>query len=451
MSTASLRTRVTVLTLSVLVLVLVGALAAVTLAYRSSLQRDLRHRLAAGASGFRDAWPGPSAKQLITNLALEGIETDVEGGPAPPLAAKGEASGKTPTKPGTDITASGSLLVLHEVLPDGTRASFSASSGRIDRAVNRLLIVEVAVALAALALAALLLLRGTATALRPLANVAQTAMQIAAGDTSRRLRPTRTDTELGAMAAAFDQMVDALEAAVATAQNAEAAMRRFLADASHELRTPVAALQATAETLLREQPRRPQRDAIEAGLAREAARLGRLVADLLGLARLEASEPARHERVDLAAIAGAAIEQARLHSPGAQISLDLCDGALVSGDADGLTRCIRNLLDNALAAVQPGGRIELAVQQGAGQVEVRVADDGPGIPSSERERIFERFVRLGTSSAPAGTGLGLAIARRIARQHGGDLTCDPIPHGACFTLRLPLNAEDPSTPGAPRA
>ena len=110
----------------------------------------------------------------------------------------------------------------------------------------------------------------------------------------------------------------------------------------------------------------------------------------------------------------------------------------MSGDPDALERVLRNLIDNALAAIQPTGRIDVQLRRRNGHTQALVSDDGPGVPEHERQRIFERFVRLDPSKP--GHGLGLAIARRIAQQHDGDLTCDATPHGAIFTLRLPTEA-----------
>jgi two-component system, OmpR family, sensor kinase len=176
-------------------------------------------------------------------------------------------------------------------------------------------------------------------------------------------------------------------------------MRRFLADASYELRTPIAALQATIETLLRERPPRPRRDQFEAEAARGTQRLGRLVDDLLNLARLESNEPLRSEAVDLA-------------------------------------RALRNLLDNAVRAGGEDGCIRVELQRSPARVCASVSDDGPGVPPGARERIFDRFVRL-DGSAGAGTGLGLAIARAIAEQHHGRVTCEDCEAGARFTLEMP--------------
>jgi signal transduction histidine kinase len=427
MKTGSLRSRVILTTLALLAIVLAAVVTAVTLAYRAKLDGDLHGRLARAGASVEHAGSAGQAKRLLPGLALEGIAIRI----TPPAGGKAPATG--PARPASTIRARGSLLVLDEVLPDGTNVSFSASRASIDHAVTNLLLVELLVAAAALLLASLLVLQGTRTALRPLSAVIETATRIAHGDSKLRLKPSRTDTELGSLAEAFDHMVDALERAVEEARASDAATRRFLADASHELRTPIAALQASVEILLREQPERPERDRLEAAVARETQRLGRLVDDLLGLARLEA-HPTR-TAVELGTIAHPLIEDARTRAPAAAITLSADDDTTVNGDPDALERVLRNLIDNALAATRSTGLVEVQIQRRNGCVEARVADDGPGVPDHERQRIFERFVRL--DSGKPGHGLGLAIARRIARQHHGELTCDPTTHGASFTLRLP--------------
>jgi len=426
MKTGSLRARVIITTLALLAIVLAGVVTAVTLAYRAKLDGDLHSRLTTAGAAVERAGSAGQAKRLLPGLALEGIAIRIK----PPAGAQAPAA---PATTGSTIRARGSLLILDEILPDRTKVSFSASRASIDHAVTNLLLVELLVAAAALVLAALLVLQGTRTALRPLSAVIETATRIAHGDSKLRLNPSRVDTELGSLAQAFDQMVDALETAVEEARASEAATRRFLADASHELRTPIAALQASVETLLREQPERPERDRLEAAVARDSDRLGRLVDDLLGLARLEA-HPTR-TRVDLATVARPLVEDARTRSPRAEISLSVDADATVRGDTDALERVLRNLIDNALAAIEPTGRVDVHLRRLNGYVQVCVADDGPGVPEDQRQRIFERFVRL--DPGKPGHGLGLAIAHRIAHQHDGYLTCDPITNGASFTLRIP--------------
>jgi signal transduction histidine kinase len=416
-------------TLAVLAIVLAAVVTAVTLAYRARLDGDLRTRLRHAGSAVERGGSVGHIKPLVAGLALEGIATRIK----PAVGTGTSAPGSAETRP--SIHTHGSLFVLDEGLPDGSRVSFSASRSSIDHAVTNLLIVELLVAAGALALATVLVLQATRTALRPLSDVSETATRIAHGDTQLRLEPSRTDTELGSLAAAFDQMVDALEEAIEEARASDAATRRFLADASHELRTPVAALQASVETLLREQPERPDRDRLEAAVARDSERLGRLVDDLLGLARLEA-HPTR-ALVDLAAIARPLVEDAKERAPHAAITLDAVGDTTLRGDPDAIERVLRNLIDNALTAIRPAGRIDVQLRRRNGYTEALVTDDGPGVPEHEHQRIFERFVRLDPTKP--GHGLGLAIARRIAQQHDGDLTCDARPSGASFTLRLPTN------------
>jgi signal transduction histidine kinase len=406
-----------------LAVVLVAVVSTVTLAYRAKLDGDLRNRVMHAGAVVERAGSARDVKPLIPGLALEGIAIRFT---APP--------GTGPMKTSSMLRTQGSLLTLAEVLPDRTRIVFSASTASIDHAVTDLLLVEILVAVAAFGLATILVLQGTKTALRPLSTVIDTAVRIAHGDHELRLNPSRTDTELGRLAAAFDQMLNALEQAVDDARASETATRHFLADASHELRTPIAALQATVETLLREQPERPERDRLEAAVARESERLGRLVDDLLGLARLEATP--RRANVDLAAITTRLIADAQSRAPAAAITLH-GEAVTMHGDPDSLERLIRNLIENATAAIQPDGRIDVTLNRENGFAEMIVTDNGPGIPEHQAQHIFERFVRLDPTKP--GHGLGLAIARQIAQQHQGDLTCEPTAAGARFRLQIPVD------------
>ncbi|HET7051171.1 MAG TPA: HAMP domain-containing sensor histidine kinase, partial [Solirubrobacteraceae bacterium] len=292
MNTGSLARRTVVATLGVLVFALGGFATLITLRYRDGLRARARSQLIAGARAITDV-PQEQMKPLFASLALEGI--DVQLGSGPPTSAKLKGAQDGPLKPGT-LSSAAHLLTLTEQISVGGKpatATLSTSEASVDSAVNRLIVIELVGGAAVLLAATVLTLLASRSALRPLRHVAAVAQGIAAGDRRQRLHPRRPQTELGQMAASFDAMVDSLEEAVAQATRSEAAMRRFLADASHELRTPIAALQATIETLLREQPPRPRRDQLEAEVARGTQRLGRLVDDLLNLARLEANEPLR--------------------------------------------------------------------------------------------------------------------------------------------------------------
>ena len=190
MKTGSLRTRVSLITLSLLTVVLAAVVAAVTVAYRSKLDGDLRSRLAAAGTAVERAGSGAAAKPLVQGLALEGIATSI-GSASQPLPAGKGGPARGPVKAGWFIRTRGSLLVLAEVLPEGTEVTFSASRSSVDRAVTSLLRVELLVAAGALAVATLLVLRGTRTALRPLSQVVETATRITGGDSTLRLRPSR--------------------------------------------------------------------------------------------------------------------------------------------------------------------------------------------------------------------------------------------------------------------
>ena len=365
-----------------IVLALAAFVVVITVRYRDGLEQRLRADLTSGASALAAARTPTAFKSVIGSLAAEGISVDLAGITAP--------GGTVPSTPGA------ALLTVHERIPvDGRSvpATLTGSRAGIDRQVRSLEVTEAIGGVIALALLA-----------------------------------------------ALARALVLLDRAAAEARASEAAMRTFLADASHELRTPVAALQATAERLLRDQPARPARDAIEAQLARDSGRLGHLVDDLLNLARLDARERPHREPVDLVDLASAAVSATRTTDPPARIELITNGPVPVTGDRDALLRAVRNLLDNATAVADT---VVVEVRRTANGSTVSVSDNGPGIPADQRERVFEPFVRLGGRAAQTprdGTGLGLAIVRRTIESHGGAVTCDPSPAGgARFTLRLPAD------------
>jgi two-component system, OmpR family, sensor kinase len=445
--TGSLRRRTVIATLAVLVATLGAFATVVTVRYRDGLRRQARSQLRAAAQAIRLS-SGAQLKALVGSLALEGIDAEFRGGPVadkrvaaaggppkPGVLHKPGAPTSGPLKPGVLHSSTHLLTYSEPIRVNGTvlTATLSSSEASVDDAVSRLIVTELIGAAVVLVAASVLTWLALGSALAPLRHVAAVARRIAHGDRRQRLRPRRPDTELGQMAASFDAMVDSLDEAVTQATRSEAAMRRFLADASHELRTPIAALQASTETLLRQQPERPERDRLEAEIARGSQRLGRLVNDLLNLARLEANEPLRAERVDLVDVSDGLINNARTRTS-ARISLTHDGPATVVGDPDALARALRNVLDNAIDAGAEDGEVRVELRHSPTHVRVSVTDNGPGVPRAERERIFDGFVRLNANS---GTGLGLAIARAIAHQHRGEITCDDTDTGARFTLELP--------------
>ena len=305
------------------------------------------------------------------------------------------------------------------------------------------------VALAGVALAALLGRLAARRVISPLAEVAQAAQHIGeTDDLTGRLR-VHADDEVGQLATRFNAMLDRLEGSRAQLDESMRAQRRLVADASHELRTPVTSLRTNIEVLLQggeldaEDRRRLLSDVVE-----QSEELTALVTDLIELARGDepgfASEDVRIDRV-----AAESVARARRNTPGVTVSADLAPMTL-DGVPARLERAINNLLDNAARHSPPGGTVEITVD-GEG---VRVRDHGPGVAEQDLPYVFDRFFRGTHARGRQGSGLGLAIVRQVTEQHGGTATVSNAPDGgAVFTLHLPVVAagNDGGPPGERRA
>lgn len=349
-----------------------------------------------------------------------------------------------PPGPPPDTTAT---AVVHP-LPDGARLILVADTTQTTQVTRQLRGLMIAAGIVTLLIAALLLIAVSRAALRPLDRLTALANAITTGDRGRRLRPHRADTELGRAASAFDTMLDALEMserraqqAAEAAQRAETATRRFLVDAAHELRTPIAGMQVAAEQLAHGASEHSDDGQYRrAGLLlSDARRAGRLVNDMLDLSRIDAGLPLELHDVDVAAVLRDEADRAALLAPQIGVRRTGLTALNVRADATRLSQIVSNLLDNARRYTPAGGAIEIDLRAGDGAAEITVTDTGPGIPDDERERIFDRLVRLdaGRARDHGGAGLGLAIARALARAHGGDLVCLPHRGGARFRLTLP--------------
>jgi two-component system OmpR family sensor kinase len=298
-------------------------------------------------------------------------------------------------------------------------------------------------------------------ALRPLREIEETAADIAAGDLSRRVRPAPPTTEVGSLAASLNAMLSQIEEAFAVQEASEERMRRFVSDASHELRTPLATIRGYGELYRMGALDTPDKvDDTMGRIEDSATRMGTLVNDLLALARLDEGRPLRHEPVDLVSLARDSAQDLHALDPTRDVRLvglgagAQAPGALrVVGDEDRLRQVLANLVGNvarhtpagtpveiALGAVRPATPPDDAHGGSSGTVAVlEVRDHGPGVPSEQRSRVFERFYRADSSRnrASGGSGLGLAIVAAIAGAHRGRVSVHETTGGG-LTVRVDL-------------
>ncbi|MFF0743994.1 ATP-binding protein [Streptomyces sp. NPDC004111] len=266
----------------------------------------------------------------------------------------------------------------------------------------------------------------TRRALRPVEGIRREMAAITASeDLSRRVPVPGTRDEVDRLAVTTNETLAALESSVER-------QRRFVADASHELRSPIASLRTQLEVACAH----PELLDLD-GAVEDTVRLQDLAADLLLLARLDAGERPGAARVDLSALVRSQVAQRAGHDRHPVVA-DVGEGIEVTGSRGQLARVLGNLLDNAQRHAESS--VAVTLRGADGRVSLEVADDGAGVPEAERERIFERFVRLddARSRDDGGAGLGLAIARDVAQRHGGSLAVGRAPGGgALFTLVLP--------------
>jgi signal transduction histidine kinase len=359
----------------------------------------------AGASGlapFSAIQPSPGETILLHVEAPAGIIDDdglPERGPWV-LAMVG-------TSDGTTVIAGTPLDEAAEV--------FGAAAGIVGLGVVALLVVVAAATW-----------RLTGRALLPVDRMRAEADQISEGALDRRLAVPHTGDEIARLAVTLNDMLQRLD-------EAATARRRFVADASHELRSPVAAMRAMLEVT---GDGAADRELLEA-LGHEVDRLDRLVADLLMLARSSAAGTRPAAEVDVDQLL---LEEARAmrRRSARDVDTSAVSAARIVGDADAMARLLRNLADNALQHAM--SRVWLTSRTEGSLVIIGVDDDGEGVARGDRERVFERFVRLDAARdrASGGSGLGLAVVRAVAATHGGEvLFVEPRHGGASVEVRLP--------------
>jgi two-component system sensor histidine kinase MprB len=358
-----------------------------------------------------------------------------------------------------DIRSNGShLRVLTVSLPQqfvvhGTVETVALQLARplngIDHVLANLRLVLLILCAAGIALAAALGRLAARRVIAPLAEVAHTAEQIAeTDDLSTRIK-IQADDEVGQLALRFNHMLERLEASREALDDSVRAQRQLVADASHELRTPVTSLRTNIEVLLEggqlsdEDRRRLLADVVE-----QSEELSGLVGDLIDLARGDL-QPGTTEDTRLDGIVESSVARARRNSPGLTFTTSL-DPIVVDGVPERLERAVNNLLDNAARHSPPGGTIEVVLDSDG----VRVRDHGSGVDEEDLPHVFDRFFRGANARGHQGSGLGLSIVRQVAEQHGGSVSAaNAADGGAIFAIHLPateVRSERPASEGAQR-
>ncbi|MEU6308426.1 sensor histidine kinase [Streptomyces chartreusis] len=473
----SLRTRLLVLIATALVAVCAAMALTTVFVQRAYLLDDLDERVhdAAGrSSGDARLHPGPTddlsflenahpAGMLAARLGTDGeilaagvvrqdaaprALTDAQRTALAGVATDGSTHTATVPDLGTyriTVARSGGIRVLAGLPMDDVQDMISG-----------MVVVEAVVAVAGLGVAGGLCAVVVRRQLRPLGRVAATAAEVSRAPLDRgevtgiarvRARDTDPASEAGQVGAALNRMIEHVESSDTARRRTEERMRRFLADAGHELRTPLASIAGYAELMNR------GTGPVEPVLAwrrvsAESARMTGLVEDLLLLARLDEGRPLHCAEVDMAALVAEAVRHAQAVGSGHDWRLELHrDGTPpVLGDGARLHQVVANLLANARMHTPAGTRVVAVVETGDERCVVRVRDDGPGIPPALLPTVFDRFTRADTSRTrngphDGGSGLGLAVATAIVTAHGGHIEVASAPGRTEFTVRLPLAAE----------
>ena len=297
------------------------------------------------------------------------------------------------------------------------------------KALTRLLIIGLPVMLAVVALATWF---AVGRALAPVEAIRREVDEISAAQLHRRVPQPKADDEIGRLAATMNRMLERLE----SARNSQ---RRFVSDASHELRSPITTIRQHAEVALAHPDRVTAAELAEVVLA-EQQRMHRLVEDLLLLARVDEHVPLTRAAVDLDDLAFE--EGHRLRSTTSKrVDTSGVKAVRVQGDADALRRMVRNVGENAVR--HASSRVDVTLVERGEEVVLTIDDDGPGIPATERARVLERFVRLdeARSRDEGGSGLGLSIVDEVVRAHGGSMSIEQSPlGGARIVITLPVQA-----------
>jgi two-component system sensor histidine kinase MprB len=320
--------------------------------------------------------------------------------------------------------------------------------GYVDHTLSTLRLILLLLIVGGAALAAALGRLAARRVLAPLAEVAGTAQHISETEDLGARIQVRADDEVGQLATRFNTMLERLQTSRTALDESVQAQRQLVADASHELRTPVTSLRTNIELLLADEHQlsEAERRRMLTDVVEQSEELSSLVGDLIELARGDLPTESVEE-VELDEVVSESVERARRNFPEITFQTNLTP-TTVTGDPERLGRAVNNLLDNGARHSPSGGVVEIDV----GPSGLTVRDHGPGIAQADLPYVFDRFFRGAGARGRQGSGLGLAIVRQVATQHGGSVTAGNAPDGgAVFTLRLAVLAAEDEPSGGGRA
>ena len=465
---ASLRTRVLVTTCLVVAAALAVMGTAGTVLLRGYLigRADNQLRVfAAGAGRYRPppatrprTWPELPSAFLVEMVSGNGhvdrvLRAPLGGQDPGPVLRVPVSQLKATSSPFSVQSGSHAWRVLVVAKTGGQFTVVGVSLDNILPVVSQLALIELLAALAALTLLIVIGARLVSGSLRPLDDIERTAVSIADGDLSRRVRDYRLSTEVGRLSAALNTMLGHIETAYraraegeAKAQDSQERMRQFVADASHELRTPLTSIRGFADFYEQrgEDMDRETRDRLMSRIRQESIRMTALVDDMLLLARLDEHRDLDLAPVDLSSLAADAVHDFRAVHQDRSLTLETePDPVVIAADEARIRQVIGNLLSNAMRHTPDGTPVRVAVRSDSDLAHLSVADEGPGMTAEQAAHAFERFYRADSSRtrASGGAGLGLSIVTALVSAHGGraDVTTEPG-QGCVFHVWLPLAA-----------
>ncbi len=465
----SLRARL-LLGMAVVAAVLVLAALSITRATKHNLIKQVDQQLARSApqarrgelgrnpdnptgppSALYVAWINPRTGDLTTLY----LPTTVDESASPPDLTVGDVVSHLGGGPFT-VSAQESALRYRAVVRAEGRGNrtlvLALPLEDVDETIDRLLAIEAMAAAAILATLGLVTFWVLRLGVRPVQQMTAKAKAIGEGDLSQRIPETAPGTEAGELGIALNQMLGRIEESFDERARSEDRLRQFVADASHELRTPVTTIRGYAE-LYRLGGLSTEHEISEAmrRTEQEATRMGQLVGDLLDLARLDQGRPLNLGPTDVSALAADAVADASAVEPKRPLSLEAPAPAIVVGDEALLRQILANLVANARVHTEPDTPITVRVRDEGASVVLEVADRGPGMPPSVASHAFERFYRADPARTRhrGGSGLGLSIVAATVAAHGGTVALETTPgHGTLVRVTLPKQPVPPPPPPA---